>query len=109
MNPVTPSVTASSAPASQPGDGPPVTNLAEASQQFEAVFLRQFLGDALKPLLSATPEGEGGNAHVYQYMVTQVLSDSLAEREVFGLATLLQHQLSGFAEQDPSPSNQNNQ
>ncbi len=80
---------------SETGAAASAVELAEASQQFEAVFLRQFLGEALQPLLSMTPEGGGSNSHVYQYLVTQVLSESLAQQEVFGLSSLLQQQLSG--------------
>lgn len=85
---------------------PPASNLQDASQKFEAVLLGQFLGKALQPLLSKTPESGGGNAHIYQYLTTRVLSESLAEREVFGFASLLQQQLASNAGGEDSPSQQ---
>lgn len=67
--------------------------LIEATRQFEAVFLRQFLGDALKPILHATPGSDGPGAGIYQYMMTDVIANSLTKQEQFGMASLLQMQL----------------
>lgn len=67
----------------------------EATGQFEAVFLRQFLGDSLKPLLHATPGSNAPGAGVYQYMVTDALANQLSESGDFGFASLLQMQLTG--------------
>ncbi|MEX0322951.1 MAG: hypothetical protein AB3N63_12380 [Puniceicoccaceae bacterium] len=67
--------------------------LIDATQKFEAVFLRQFLGDALKPLLHATPGSDGPGAGFYQYMMTDVIANSLTSQEQFGMASLLQMQL----------------
>lgn len=39
--------------------------LKQASQQFEAVFLRQFIGEAMKPLLHPTPGSDGPGAQIY--------------------------------------------
>lgn len=69
------------------------SELIDATRQFEAVFLRQFLGDALKPILHATPGSEGPGAGIYQYMMTDVIANSLTKQEQFGMASLLQMQL----------------
>lgn len=67
--------------------------LVDATQKFEAVFLRQFLGDALKPILHATPGSQGPGSGFYQYMMTDVIANSLTSQEQFGMASLLQMQL----------------
>lgn len=69
--------------------------LVEATRQFEALFVRQFLGEALKPLLHATPESQGPGAGIYQYMMTDVISQSLAQREQFGISSILQLEFAG--------------
>ncbi|MCZ6675268.1 MAG: hypothetical protein O7C75_20230 [Verrucomicrobia bacterium] len=66
-----------------------------AAQKFEAVLLRQFLGQALKPLLHNSPGSNASGAHIYQYMLTDTLATQLSTAETFGLSTLLQMQLSG--------------
>ncbi len=65
-------------------------DLTEASQQFEAILLRQFLGESMKSLL------EGGSAgQVYGYMVTDSLADSLSKAGGMGLSSVIQAQLGG--------------
>lgn len=76
-------------------------DLQRATREFEAVFLRQFLGEALKPLLHNTPGSQSTGAHFYQYMVTDAIAGSLAEQESFGFSSLLRLQL-----QPPSSSNE---
>lgn len=70
-------------------------DLSKASQQFEAIFLRQFIGDALKPLLHQTPGSTGPGAQIYQHLVTEALAENLAQSEAFGFSSLLQMQLAG--------------
>ena len=67
--------------------------LKEASQDFEAVFLKQFLGQALKPLLHDTPGSKGAGAGVYQHMITDVIAKELSSGGDFGFSTMLQAQL----------------
>lgn len=73
----------------------PKARIEEATEQFEAVFLRKFLGDSLKPLLHSTPGSGAPGAGVYQYMVTDALANQLSESGEFGFASLLQMQLTG--------------
>ena len=62
--------------------------LGEASQQFEAILLRQFLGESMKSLL------EGGQAgQVYGYMLTDSLAESLSKGGGLGLSSVIQAQL----------------
>ena len=69
--------------------------LVEATRQFEALFLRQFLGNALKPVLHETPESKGPGSGIYQFMMTDVIAQSLTQQEHFGISSLLQMQLAG--------------
>lgn len=73
--------------------------LAAASAEFEAVLLRQYLTEALKPM---TKGGEmlGGNNAVYGYMITDALANGLSKSGVFGFSNLMQAQLSSSLHQD---------
>lgn len=62
--------------------------LGEASRQFEAILLRQFLGESMKPLLEGGPSGQ-----VYGYLLTDSLADSLSKGGGLGLASIIQAQL----------------
>jgi Rod binding domain-containing protein len=73
-------------------------DLGEASRQFEAVLIRQFLGDSLKPLLHDTPESKAPGAQIYQYMMTDAIAESMSKEGVFGLSSMLQMQLSTAVE-----------
>jgi Rod binding domain-containing protein len=66
--------------------------LASASAQFEAILLKQFLSEALKPL---TESGDtfGGKNPVYGYFITDTLATSLSESGAFGYSSLIQAQL----------------
>jgi len=64
-----------------------------ATEQFEAVFLRQFLGQALKPLLHDTPGSQASGSGIYQYMLTDAIANSISESGQFGFSSLLQMQL----------------
>lgn len=65
---------------------------ADVSQQFEAILLRQMLGESMKPLLENGPSGQ-----VYGYMLTDALATSLSKGGGLGLASVLQSQLGGGA------------
>ena len=68
----------------------------QAGKQFEAIFIRQFLNDALKPMIKNTTEGEDDAASsTYRYMITDQLSQSLAGQGVFGLGKQISTQLKG--------------
>lgn len=69
--------------------------IAEVSRQFEAVLLRQILGDAQKPLFKSSLMGSGGTTNaLYQDMITQQLADQISEGGTFGFAKVLEKQLS---------------
>jgi Rod binding domain-containing protein len=76
------------------GSAPEVDRLAAASQEFEAVLLRQFLSEAFKPI---TENGDlfGSKNPVYGYMITDSLANGLSSADVFGFSNVLQAQLAG--------------
>jgi flagellar protein FlgJ len=80
--------------------------LAEASRQFEAILLRQVLGDAQKPVFGSTVVKDSAANSIYRDLVTHQLADSVSKSGAFGLAKVLepqlQHQLAG-ARPDTQP------
>ncbi len=76
------------------GAAPEAERLAAVTREFEAILLRQYLGEALKPLTKGGPGMGGGNA-VYGYLVTDALASSLSSSGVFGFSHLLQAQVAG--------------
>jgi Rod binding domain-containing protein len=73
---------------------PQQAKIAEVSRQFEAVLLRQILGQAQKPMFKSSlfPAGGATNA-IYQDMVTQQLADRISQGGTFGFAKVLEKQL----------------
>jgi Rod binding domain-containing protein len=68
--------------------------IAEVSRQFEAVLLRQILGQAQKPLFkSGLLESSNSSNSIYQDLVTQQLADRISRGGSFGFASVLEHQL----------------
>lgn len=68
--------------------------IAEASRQFEAVLLRQFLSEAQKPVISSEFTDDSSTAGIYQDMMTNHLADTLSRGNGVGLAKLFERQLS---------------
>ena len=62
--------------------------IAKVSRQFEAILLRQFLSESMKPLLQGGPSGQ-----VYGYMLTDSLANEISEGGGLGLAHVIQAQL----------------
>jgi peptidoglycan hydrolase FlgJ len=63
--------------------------LAQASKQFEAIFVRQFLSDALNPMINGSVNQSGAGNETYRYFVTDTLSQSLADKGAFGISRQL--------------------
>ena len=81
--------------------------LEAAAKEFEAVFLRQFLGESMKPLLHPTPGSEAPGRQIYEYFVTDALAGELSEKGLFGFSSLLQMQLTqgpSMGESRPGPA-----
>ena len=72
--------------------------IAEASRQFEAVLLRQILGDAQKTVIPSKFSDNSTAAGIYQDLVTNTLADSISKSGAFGLAQTFQRQLNAPAD-----------
>jgi Rod binding domain-containing protein len=69
-------------------------SVANAAQQFEAILVRQLLGDAMKPMLGTALGGaQAPGSDVYQYLVTDVVAQSVAQGGGLGIAKMLMPQL----------------
>ena len=67
--------------------------IGEASRQFEAILLRQFLTESQKPCFKSEFTDDSAEAGIYQDMVTNQLADALTRGNGIGLAQTFQHQL----------------
>jgi len=67
--------------------------VAEASRQFEAVLLRQILGQARHTVFKSKLSPESTTSGIYQDMVTNQLAESISRSGSFGLARSLESQL----------------
>jgi flagellar protein FlgJ len=67
--------------------------IAEASRQFEAVLLRQFLSESQKPVIASEFTDNSSSAGIYQDMITTQLADSLSRSGGIGLAKTFERQL----------------
>jgi len=67
--------------------------IAEASQQFEAILLRQFLSESQKPVIKSSFTDNSTAAGIYQDFITNQLADSLSRSGGIGLAKTFEHQL----------------
>lgn len=64
-----------------------------AAEQFEAILVRQLLGDSLKPMFGSMAEAKAPGSDVYQYLVTDVVAQSVAQGGGLGIAKMLVSQL----------------
>jgi Rod binding domain-containing protein len=67
--------------------------LAEVSRQFEAILLRQILGEAQKPVFQSKASGSSVAGDVYRDMVTTQMADQVSQSGAVGLARVLATQL----------------
>ena len=61
---------------------------AKVASQFEGILVRQFLTESMKPLLE-----KGASGQVCGYLITDSLANSICQGGGFGLAHILQSQL----------------
>jgi Rod binding domain-containing protein len=78
--------------------------IGEVSRQFEAVLLRQILGDAQKKVFASTTNPESVSGGIYQDMITNQLADSISRSGGFGLAHSLEKQLQRELKSRPGPA-----
>ena len=67
--------------------------IGEVARQFESFLLRQYLGEARKPMFHSKANLDGESGRVYQDMITSNLADSLSKAGSFGLGNALKEQL----------------
>ena len=67
--------------------------IAEVSQQFEAIILRNFLKDSLKPVFDTYLNQETSRNSIYRYHLGDSLAESMSQREALGISSMLQMQL----------------
>ena len=66
---------------------------AAVSQQFEAVLVKQFLKEALKPMFKGVFNEDAGAHRMYRHFFTDAISESVAQGGGFGVSSILQQQL----------------
>ncbi|MCC5834535.1 MAG: hypothetical protein JJU20_07365 [Opitutales bacterium] len=87
---------------SPPMAAPDPEELRKASQQFEAIFIRQFIEKSLTPLLADPMSTPDGSADIHRHMIADVLAESLSQQSVFGLSDILELQLRPQDGMDPN-------
>jgi len=65
----------------------------EVSRQFEAVILRNFLKDSLKPVFQTYLNKENSQNSIYRYHLVDSLAESMSQRQALGISNILQMQL----------------
>jgi flagellar protein FlgJ len=89
-------VKASSVPFDQLAGNPNVSQkdkVKEACRQFEAVLLRQILGEARKTVITSSEETDSNEKGIYDDMINNQMADSISRSGSFGLAKSLEDQL----------------
>jgi flagellar protein FlgJ len=73
----------------------------KAAQSFEAIILRQLLSPTIEPIMSGGMGGKpgpgAGGGSVYGFMLTDALANSMSKGGGFGLARMLEKQLTPHA------------
>ena len=94
--PLQPRVKAADIPLDQLAGNSKLTDrekVGEACRQFEAVLLRQMLGEARKTVISSGAEDDPAVSGIYNDMITNQLADGISRSGAFGLARSLESQL----------------
>jgi len=73
----------------------------QASRQFEAILMRQFLSTSVGAMLGGEQSSSGS---VYGYMLTDVLAQKLSDGNGLGLSKMIETQLTPKAQVEPITS-----
>jgi Rod binding domain-containing protein len=65
----------------------------EVSRQFEAIILRNFLKDSMKPVFQTYLNKENSQNSIYRYHLVDSLAESMSQRQALGISNILQMQL----------------
>jgi Rod binding domain-containing protein len=96
VKPLQPRISASDIAPEQLAGNPLLTQeqkISEASRQFEAVLLRQILGDAQKTVFKSEFSDNSTASGIYQDLITKSLADDISKSGAFGLAQTFERQL----------------
>jgi peptidoglycan hydrolase FlgJ len=63
------------------------------AQEFESTLVRQFLKDAMKPLIKGVIDESGVSNEIYRGYFTDIMAQSLSRGNGIGIASVLQTQL----------------
>ena len=74
--------------------------LNRVSGEFESIFIRMFLKEALKPLFKGYLSESGSADSIYRYYLTDTLARSIGRSEPIGFSSLLQLQIKGETSPD---------
>ncbi|HZM03919.1 MAG TPA: rod-binding protein [Candidatus Saccharimonadales bacterium] len=89
-------VKASAVPFDQLAGNPNVSDsdkVKEASRQFEAVLLRQILGEARKTVITSSATKDSNESGIYNDMINNQMAESMSRSGAFGLAKSIETQL----------------
>jgi len=96
VNPIQRQIVASDIAPEQLAGNPRLTEkqkIGEASRQFEAVLLRQILGDSQKTVIPSEFSDNSTASGIYQDLITNALADNISKSGAFGLAKTFEQQL----------------
>jgi Rod binding domain-containing protein len=103
---IQPKIDASQLPLESLAGNPTLTEnqkIGEASRQFEAVLIRQFLAESQKPLIQSEFTDNSTAAGIYQDFITNQMADSLSRGGGIGLAKSFERQLAHPAAHPAGP------
>ena len=80
--------------------------LHEVSRQFEAILVRQIIGEAQKPVFKSKFNATGVAGDVYRDLITQQTADQISRSGSLGLARALETQLQRQFKMDPKTAAQ---
>jgi flagellar protein FlgJ len=96
ISPLQPYVKASTVPFEQLAGNPNIPEaekVKEASRQFEAILLRQIIGEARKTVISSSESDNSNESGIYNDMINNQLADSISQSGSFGLSKSIEKQL----------------
>jgi peptidoglycan hydrolase FlgJ len=102
MSPLQPPSSPLATPLATP-NGDPKAQLTKVAQQFEAIFVRQMLAEARKNHLGGEDLFGGQGMDTFRQMQDDRFADIAAERGSFGLAKMIEAQLSKQVGAAPTP------
>ena len=73
----------------------------KATEQFEGVMLRQYLKDALKPLVETEMTKNSATDEIYRSYLVDIMAGSMAQAGDFGLSNSLQASIQAPKTQTP--------